>query len=98
MKIQRVDVVKVRLPLGRPYVISRGPTYHFQNLLVRIHGEDGLVGLGECADRTVITLRLPLTGKIVGATSTFREAAFCACPHAEASQTPSKQQKASGVV
>ncbi len=54
MRIEKIEVVKVRVPLGRPYVISRGPTYAFTNLLVRIRGENGQVGLGECTDLSVV--------------------------------------------
>lgn len=54
MKITQLDVVRVSVPLSRPYVISRGPTYAFQNVLGRVHGEDGLVGLGECAILSVV--------------------------------------------
>lgn len=54
MNITKLDVVRVSVPLSRPYVISRGPTHAFQNLLVRVHGDDGLVGLGECAVLSVI--------------------------------------------
>jgi L-alanine-DL-glutamate epimerase-like enolase superfamily enzyme len=54
MKITKLDVVRVSVPLGRPYVISRGPTYAFQNVLARLRGENGLVGLGECAVLSVV--------------------------------------------
>jgi len=54
MNITRLDGIRVSVPLSRPYVISRGPTYAFQNVLARLHGEDGLVGLGECAVLSVI--------------------------------------------
>lgn len=74
MKITAVEVVKVRVPLGRPYVIARSPTYHFENLLLRLHGEDGLVGLGEGTglsvvddvERTRATLREVMAPAIVG--------------------------------
>ena len=54
MKITKLDVVRVSVPLSRPYVISRGPTYAFQNVLARLHGEDGVAGLGECAVLSVV--------------------------------------------
>src|SRR5689334_22826855 len=54
MKIAKIDVVRVSVPLSRPYVISRGPTHAFQNVLARVHGEDGQVGLGECAILSVV--------------------------------------------
>ena len=54
MKIQSLGVVKVRVPLARPYVISRGAVHAFENILVRLHAEDGLVGLGECTVLSVV--------------------------------------------
>src|SRR2546430_8800433 len=54
MRITELEVVRVSVPLSRPYVISRGPTFAFQNVLARLHGEDGLVRLGECAVLSVV--------------------------------------------
>jgi muconate cycloisomerase len=54
MKITKLEIVRVSVPLSRPYVISRGPTHAFQNVLARLHGADGPVGLGECAVLSVV--------------------------------------------
>lgn len=82
MKITGLEAVKVSVPLSRPYIISRGPTYAFQNVLVRLRGEDGLVGLGEVAvlsvvgdtDAAVATLRNEIGPRIVGMDSLDVEA------------------------
>jgi L-alanine-DL-glutamate epimerase-like enolase superfamily enzyme len=74
MIIKSVDIVKVRVPLSWPYVMSRGPTYYFENLLVRVHGKEGAVGLGETASLTVVgdvdavyrILREIMVPKVVG--------------------------------
>lgn len=49
MIIRSVDVVKVGVPLSQPYVYGRGVSTCFQNFLVRVHSDDGMVGLGEGA-------------------------------------------------
>jgi len=49
VRITAVDVLRIRIPLARPYVISRGRIEAFTNLLIRVHGSEGVVGLGECA-------------------------------------------------
>jgi L-alanine-DL-glutamate epimerase-like enolase superfamily enzyme len=48
LRIVGVDLVPVRIPLGRPYTLSRGRVEAFRNILVRVHGQDGRIGLGEC--------------------------------------------------
>lgn len=82
MKITRLDVVRLSVPLSRPYVISRGATYAFQNVLARLHGEAGLVGLGECAILSVVgdaeagarQLREQIAPRVVGMDSLDVEA------------------------
>ena len=54
MRIHEVEVIKVEVPLARPYVISRGPTHSFRQVLVLIRGEDGTTGVGECALFSVV--------------------------------------------
>ena len=45
--ITRVDIYKMNVSLHEPFVISLGTSYRAENLLVRVHTSDGLVGLGE---------------------------------------------------
>lgn len=62
--------------------MSRGPTYFFENLLVRVHGDEGAVGLGETASLTVVgdvdavsrILREAMIPKILGMDSFDMEA------------------------
>jgi L-alanine-DL-glutamate epimerase-like enolase superfamily enzyme len=49
LRIRAVDVVRVSVPLSRPFVSARGAVGSFDNLLVRVHGDEGVVGLGEWA-------------------------------------------------
>jgi L-Ala-D/L-Glu epimerase len=45
--ITRIDIYKMNVALREPFVISLGTSYRAENLLVRIHTSEGLVGLGE---------------------------------------------------
>lgn len=45
--ITRIDIYKMNVALHEPFVISLGTSYRAENLLVRIHTSEGLVGLGE---------------------------------------------------
>jgi len=45
--ITRVDIYKMNVALHEPFVISLGTSYRAENLLVRVHTSEGLVGLGE---------------------------------------------------
>lgn len=47
MKIDRVDVIPLSLPVKEPLVESHGTFSHFDHVLVRIHGDNGISGLGE---------------------------------------------------
>ena len=48
MKIERIDLKLVRLPLVRPFRTSSSTKDHLDHILVRVHAE-GVVGWGECA-------------------------------------------------
>ena len=49
LKIQRVELYKLLIPLKEPFIISLGPIYNAQNVMVRIHTESGFTGCGECS-------------------------------------------------
>jgi len=48
MRIKAVQLQRVRIPLSKPYHISRGSTDSFRNIIIRIKGDDGFEGIGEC--------------------------------------------------
>ena len=48
MKIERVDLLVVRLPLRRPFETSSSRKDYLEHILVQAHAE-GLVGWGEVA-------------------------------------------------
>src|SRR5438093_6127906 len=47
MKIERVDVHRLEIPLERPYRLAFGPVTHYDTVLVVIAGDDGRSGFGE---------------------------------------------------
>ena len=48
-RLERVELLHVRLPLVRPFVSARGVVSHKDALLVHVHTSDGVEGWGECA-------------------------------------------------
>src|SRR5688572_20541893 len=48
-RVEAIELVRIRLPLVRPFTTSFGTTVDKDCLLVRAIGEDGAEGWGECA-------------------------------------------------
>jgi muconate cycloisomerase len=49
MRIERIEAVRVRIPLHHPYVYARGAQTAFDNIVVRVETDDGIIGYGESA-------------------------------------------------
>ncbi len=47
--ISKIELHKLFIPLKEPFVISLGPIYNAENLVVIIHTKEGLTGYGECS-------------------------------------------------
>jgi L-alanine-DL-glutamate epimerase-like enolase superfamily enzyme len=47
--IESIEIYKLFLPLKEPFVISLGPIYDVQNVVVIIRTHDGCAGYGECS-------------------------------------------------
>ncbi len=47
--IEKVELFKLDIPLKQPFVISLGPIYCSKNIVVKIHTNSSLVGIGECS-------------------------------------------------
>ena len=52
MKIERIALHRLRVPLTTPYKLSFGALTHFDTILVELHDRDGGYGLGEA---TIVT-------------------------------------------
>jgi len=49
LRIHQVELYKLFIPLKEPFVISLGPIYNAENILVVIHADEGITGFGECS-------------------------------------------------
>ena len=47
MKIERVDVRRLEIPLVRPYRLAFGPVAHYDSIVVDVTGDEGQRGFGE---------------------------------------------------
>lgn len=49
VNIDQVELYKLFIPLKEPFIISLGPIYNAENLLVVIRTKEGITGFGECS-------------------------------------------------
>ena len=49
LTIREIELHKLLIPLKEPFVISLGPIYNAENVIVIIKTEQGLTGYGECS-------------------------------------------------
>lgn len=54
MQITGFEIVRVRVPLLPPYVLSQGEWDAFTNLPIRLHADAGRYGIPECAVLSLI--------------------------------------------
>lgn len=64
--ITQVELFKLFIPLKEPFVISLGPIYNAENVVVRIHTSAGITGYGECSPFLSINGESADTGMVVG--------------------------------
>ncbi|THB72633.1 MAG: hypothetical protein D3926_25185 [Desulfobacteraceae bacterium] len=48
MKIVNAEAIPIRIPLNHPFAIALGTLTHSNHVLVRMEGDDGQIGWGEC--------------------------------------------------
>jgi L-Ala-D/L-Glu epimerase len=66
LTISRIELYKLSIPLKEPFVISLGPIYSAENVLVLIRTNQGITGFGECSPFASINGETADTGMIVG--------------------------------
>jgi len=49
LKIKKIEIIKLNIPLKEPVIISLGAIYKTENLLIKIHTDSGLTGTGEAS-------------------------------------------------
>lgn len=64
--IERIELYKLFIPLKEPFVISLGPIYAAESVLVVIKTNTGITGYGECSPFMTINGESADTGMVVG--------------------------------
>ncbi|MFT4092188.1 MAG: dipeptide epimerase [Niabella sp.] len=64
--ISKIELHKFSIPLKEPFVISLGPIYTADNVVVVIHTAEGITGWGECSPFMSINGESADTGLVVG--------------------------------
>jgi len=49
MLIRQIEIYKSSIKLKEPFIISLGPVYNADNLIVVIRTDTGITGFGECS-------------------------------------------------
>ncbi len=49
LAIEKITIYKLDIPLKKPFVISLGPIYNANNIIVIIETTNGMIGTGECS-------------------------------------------------
>ena len=65
-QVCRVEILRLRIPLIRPFITSLGPCLEADNVVVLVHTRDGLIGQGECSPFLTINGETAETALIVG--------------------------------
>lgn len=66
LTISQIELYKLFIPLKDPFVISLGPIYNAENVLVVIRTKEGITGFGECSPFMSINGESADTGMVVG--------------------------------
>src|SRR5688572_3193903 len=66
MTIQQIEIYKLPVKLKKPFIISLGPLYYAENVLVVIRTNEEIVGYGECSPFMTINGENMETGFVVG--------------------------------
>jgi len=66
LKIEQVELYKLFIPLKDPFVISLGPIYNAESVVVVIRTNEGITGFGECSPFMSINGESAATGMVVG--------------------------------
>lgn len=47
--ITNIELIPSKIKLKKPFIISLGPFYYAENVIVKIHTSEGIIGTGECS-------------------------------------------------
>lgn len=66
LTISKIELHKISIPLIEPFIISLGPLYEAESVIVIIHTTEGIIGWGECSPFMAINGESADTGLVVG--------------------------------
>ena len=66
LTITKIDLYKLFIPLKEPFIISLGPLYNAESVVVRMETSAGITGWGECSPFMSINGESADTGLVVG--------------------------------
>lgn len=66
LTISKIELHRISIPLIEPFVISLGPLYNAENVVVVIHTSEGITGWGECSPFMAINGESADTALVVG--------------------------------
>jgi len=81
MRIARVDVRRLEIPLARPYRLAFGPVAQYDTIVVNVTGDDGQRGFGEA------TLLTGYTDETIGQSHALAREIAASLPGADAQAT-----------
>ncbi len=64
--ISKIELRKLSVPLKKPFIISLGPVYSADNVIVILHTQEGITGYGECSPFMSINGETADTGLVIG--------------------------------
>ncbi len=64
--ITKIELIKLSVPLKEPFIISLGPVFSADNVVVMIHTNESITGWGECSPFMSINGESADTGLVVG--------------------------------
>lgn len=75
MRIRKISLFPLKIPLIEPFIISLGPLTHAENVVIRMETVDGLIGWGECSPfrtihgetiKTCLTIGEEIARQVIG--------------------------------
>ncbi|MET0464019.1 MAG: dipeptide epimerase [Chitinophagaceae bacterium] len=66
LKIEQIELYKLFIPLKDPFIISLGPIYNAESVIVVIRTNESITGFGECSPFMSINGESADTGMVVG--------------------------------
>lgn len=53
MKITRIECLPTTFPMAKPFMVSGPLVTHINSILIKVHTDEGIIGIGETGDTSV---------------------------------------------